>query len=246
MALRCTRASSQYVSKTTGMLDFSTTYSVMMWVKLETDVNDFIDLMDITASGSNTYDHVGTTNDGTTLSFEIATGGTPGSGTGTSLTVGTWYHVAMVADSATTTKVYLNGVEDIAVTHDTRSGRSANDRQSYNNIVIFGAANSGNTSIAAIKEYSAALTPAEIVQEMRSIAPRRLANLNAWYPMIDSTLANTIKDFSGNARDLTGTNTPTTSDGPPVSWGAYMPMIPEGAGGGGGGGSAYAIFYIRA
>jgi concanavalin A-like lectin/glucanase superfamily protein len=72
-----------------------------------------------------------------------------------------------------------------------------------------------NGRVAAHKAYDVVLTAAQIQQEMRQYLPVNLASLNAWAPLL---LHTDLKDYSGLARDYTGTGTLTTEDGPPIPW----------------------------
>lgn len=74
----------------------------------------------------------------------------------------------------------------------------------------------GDSAFAHIKIWDAVLTSAEFWQEMHSIRPQRTANLHLWTPLWTASDAN---DYSGNGRNWTVTGSPTTEDGPPVSWG---------------------------
>lgn len=67
--------------------------------------------------------------------------------------------------------------------------------------------------LAYVKCWDAVLTPEELMVERNSAVPRRLANLNFYWPLWDA--ANTA-DFGGNARNPTVGGTFTTEDGPPV------------------------------
>lgn len=82
-----------------------------------------------------------------------------------------------------------------------------------------------NGQMAAIKVWDAALSAAEIEQEMWLIRPIRTANLHLWTPMVDTTLATNYTDYSGNGRTLTAANTPSVEDGPPITWGANSGVV---------------------
>lgn len=80
--------------------------------------------------------------------------------------------------------------------------------------------------VAAVKLWSAVLSPTEIAAERFQYSPQRLANLNSWYPL--DTL--TGQDQSGNGNHLTVFGSPTlNADGPPISGGPAPPSA-SGAG----------------
>ena len=85
-------------------------------------------------------------------------------------------------------------------------------------------------SVACARMWAASLTAAELYQEVWSVRPRRLANLNCWSPLMAD-----YKDYSGNGYDWTLTGSAAYADGPPVGWGAapYIIGNPAAAGPGG-------------
>jgi hypothetical protein len=188
------------------------TYTVMGWFKISVDTNDYSCFLSVEAdNGLDGHWYVGTNGTGTTLiSYNPSADGPNGS----SLTVGTWYHVALVRQGtgASDLIVYLNGVQD------TTHGGGSNDATAGVGIGcrVTDAFDSLNGCAAAVKEYNAVLTAAEIVQEMRQYLPKRLANLNAWYPLLST--ADDEVDYSGQGRTLTVAGTWATEDGPPIPW----------------------------
>lgn len=135
---------------------------------------------------------------------------------GTALSTATWYHIAAVRESNTVFKLYLNSVLDTTNTFDI-TGRTAAVRQEC------GAWSTGdndpfNGRIAYIKEWTAALTLAEVAQEMRTIRPLRLANLRAWTPCLPGT-SERLKDY-GSGFNWTAGGTLTDEDQPSISWGS--------------------------
>lgn len=75
--------------------------------------------------------------------------------------------------------------------------------------------------LAAVKIWSAELSPAEIDNELGQYLPRRTANLVQWHPLL---VAETV-DYSGNGNTLSGGAGATTEDGPPIPWGSAVPLI---------------------
>lgn len=74
-------------------------------------------------------------------------------------------------------------------------------------------------AMAGVKVWGAALTDAELLLEMQVLRPVRFADLNAWTPFIDATVADNANDLSGNGRNWTAGGTLTVEQGPPVGWG---------------------------
>jgi hypothetical protein len=80
-----------------------------------------------------------------------------------------------------------------------------------------------NGRAAYLKDWSAALSQAEIQQEMSCIAPRRTADLYAWLPTFPGS-GERGRDYSGYARDYSEAGALTDEDPPPVSWGGLLPF----------------------
>jgi len=120
-------------------------------------------------------------------------------------------HVAVVRISATSIKVVINGVSDSARTHTTVSARAASSGQYLGN-TSNGAYNlRSSETISDFYLYDAALTDAEIQDQMNFAYPRRTNNLREWLPLNGGSARNV--DFSGNGRNYTeiGTINTTTS-----------------------------------
>jgi hypothetical protein len=152
--------------------------------------------------------------------------------TGTTLSLSTWYHLALTissVDGAGSALGYLDGVLDIT---NPNVGSTVSSE-----LLWIGNDNDAewlNGRAAAIKVYSAVLSAAEIQQEMRQYLPARTANINAWYPLL--SVADDEIDFSGNARTWTVGGTLATEDGPPIPWKAgqskiYLPLSADPGGG---------------
>lgn len=184
-----------------------TAFSVMGWFQIVTDRNDFTQFIVFgDATGPDIY-QIGTDSDGTTLNAYNGV-----DNLGSALTVGTWYHLALVCSGvgAGNLKAYLNGVLDITAAG--ASGPGAGKLWVGNSVF----SEFLNGSAAAVKIYSASLTAAEVAQEMRQILPVRTANLNGWYPMHGTTALKA--DFSGNLNDWTDVSTSFSAESPPIPW----------------------------
>lgn len=199
-------------------------WTIMGWFKISTDRNAISCFFAWGDDGTIDYVVAGTLSNGTTLNTYIGS-----DVSGSALTVGTWYHIAGVMTSTTDYKIYLNGVLDI--THTGNSSASSNGRiwigNNHDNSWLNGCA-------AAIKVYSVALTPREILSEMQTYQPRRLANLHVWRPLL-STSGQTLS-YGGSRNVATVGGVLDTERGPPgVAWGRgsrrYVRPIEVAAGG---------------
>jgi len=76
---------------------------------------------------------------------------------------------------------------------------------------------------AHVKVWDAILTAAELEAERWTIRPKRLANLHLWSPLWNTS---DLNDYSGNGRNWTAGGTLATEDGPPLSWGAPVWIVP--------------------
>lgn len=74
-----------------------------------------------------------------------------------------------------------------------------------------------NGDIFNVKVWDAILTTGEMLNECKSIQPRRTVNLNRWTPLYTSVASGVI-DRSGNGRNWTINGTLADSDHPPVNW----------------------------
>jgi hypothetical protein len=158
---------------------------------------------------------ISTTADGTSLWYQESGSADVSIGT---LTVGTPFFWG-VTRTGTAVKLFLRNLTSATMTpisHTASDNVTTGFMAVSFDVVPFVGTMSG------VKVWGAALTDAEMDRESRSIAPVRSANLNGWWPMVHSTLADCIKDYSGNARDWTATGTPTIGQGQPVPWGGKL------------------------
>lgn len=212
--------STEYISRTSG--PSATAFTMMAWVRVDsfTAPSDFQGLMDIrTASGK-----VGeiTVFDGAFVSLE-------NSSTSVSLiaapAAGVWFHVYMRCSGSGAGLLQAGAalIGDAYTTNTHTTGHTGTA-----NLLRFGgnAFDTSNHRQAAIKVWDVALTDAEIEAERYLYQPRKFANLHLWAPMVQSVLADQLKDFSGNARDFTATGTHAVVDGPPISWGSQPSIFP--------------------
>lgn len=180
-------------------------YTRMMWVYIDTDRNDYSDLFFSHASGSannHDYDEAYLDADGMTLASSSDNGTTFQAVTGTTLSTGTWYHIAIVRNSASDMRVYLNGVQDSQITLN-MAGRPTTDQ----NAIFSGYPGFSQNAVAgrwmAYKDWTTNLSPSEIATEMTCITPIKTASLWSYLLANQGTTAAHAQDQSGNARHYT-------------------------------------------
>ncbi len=165
------------------------------------DTGDFLQLFGNTG-GFELYNNVGGTTTGSAWETDV------------------WHHLTMVRKGNGTGDIlfYLDGVLDI--THTT-------------GVLSTGALEIGDDNfteqidadVAAIKVWNAVLTADEILNEMQTFLPKRWTNLNCWTPGVRDTVD--FLDYSGAGNDWTENGTIAIGGGPPISWGAAVPMALE-------------------
>jgi hypothetical protein len=208
--------STQYVVRSASSPNANTDYTLMAWFRPSV-VNAWQGLFFLGPATSSTEstDYCEINSSGQSyLRSRNGSGTATTATTGSTLSANTWYHVALVRSSDTLT-LFLNGVSDTSQTAAV-AGRNATSALVLGGYVPDSEYLQGR--IAAAKAWSAALSSTDIPIEMTLVRPKRTGNLWGWWPMIDSTLAHALIDIGGSARDLTGNNTPTIADGPPVRW----------------------------
>jgi phosphotransferase system IIB component len=217
MAIRLASSSSQGLTFSGGVSTYNSAYTVLMSVYLTTDRNErtlFCTLGGVGGAGN--IDALETTSSGTTL--RISVNESAGANSTSELAVGGWTNIAMVRSSATSLTLFVNGVQVAGPVTTNVTSRAAMDLLRFGS--WFALFNFLNGRISNAKLFARALTGAEILQEHSAVRPISTDSLWGWWPCVDSTLTHALKDFSGNGRNLTGVNTPTVEDGPPVGWGA--------------------------
>ena len=219
MAVRFDALDETFIRSTN--LPTNTAFTMMGWFMISVDRNDYSTFLSYGTSVGTNKKTLQTGADGVTLTLWDGLA----EDAGTTLSVGTWYHITLTHDG-TTPRGYLNGVLDVSGTNIVDPLTSIEVGRSENSEWLNGRA-------AAIKIYSAVLTTDEMLQEMRQYLPVRTANINSWFPLFNTT---PIADYSGNAFDFGfGGGSITVEDGPPIPWkaGRQRILIPPAAAGGG-------------
>lgn len=225
-------ASGDYLGSTTNLLDYNSNYTVMGWVYISTDTNADATVFNLFGNTSN-YDYIAMDVDGVTLDTYVVVGGAFTQSTGTTLSTGTWYHIAAVRSSTTLLTVYLNGVSDQTNTRDVTS-RSAISAYTVGHWdVSFPLRFDGR--VHSIKYWDTDLTAAEVQNEMYVISPRtKISNLNRWTPCWPGATER-LQDYSPNRTNWTANGTLTDEDPPPVGYGGNVIIYPFAAAAVGGG-----------
>lgn len=137
----------------------------------------------------------------------------------TTITAGRWFWWAVKSDS-TTSKMWFwthNG----GLFTDSRSNTLSAGTTGYFDFGSHVYNEPWDGSICSVKVFTASITDAELQNEQWSMAPKAANKLHSWYPMLDTSLTNSIKDFSGNGKDLTaeGATQPTVAvETPPIPY----------------------------
>lgn len=207
MAFRLSTAG-DYTLRSSGAIQ-SDPCTTMLWVRRDS-ATAFGNIWVIANAGSTLYEGLYLNSAGTNLRIENNNGGADGA---TTLTVGTWYHVALVRNGNDRT-LYLNGVVD-ATYNNANSFTSAGEAFAGNGLTIF------SGYLSALKQYERALTQDEVLQEMRTILPKSVANIYNFSPLFRHT---ELQNYFGAGWTITGTG--LTDDGPPVSWGTTSLLVP--------------------
>lgn len=135
---------------------------------------------------------------------------------------GTWYHTALVRESTTSLKMYVDGALQGTVTANV-SGRASAANMRLGNSALSDSPMDGR--VCATKIWTRALTLAEVNAEMRTIRPLDTTSLWGWYPNFPGS-GERARDYSGNGRNWTEGGTLTDEDPPPVSYGGQSIFFP--------------------
>jgi hypothetical protein len=212
MAIRYTRANSEYSAITSGLPAGSSALTWCAWVYITSkSTSVWSCIFGPTLNSLDCELAVDQSSHGATWALWSGSADTYSTH---DAAISTWYHVALVKNGATVT-LYVDGVSEVTQTWPNTGTSSRWNMGSYGG----GAGDFFDGRLLAVKAWTAALSVAEIIAESVSIRPQRFADLWGWWPSLaDSTRA---YDYSGNGRNWTEYNTPTNEDPPPVSWGSY-------------------------
>lgn len=206
-------ANTDAFKRTAGVTNIASAYTVMFDYYHIASTGAFKMLWYANNNAGDSYDGIGIdsgnvflrpevyTNTGIAQTTTLATDG---------LSVNTWYTVAVVRESATVMKVYLNGALVSTVTTASVATRSAATE------VWLGASHAGFMATGRFdnyREWTVALNSTEIAAETTSHQLLSGTNVKAVYLFdgANSTLA--AEDLSGNSYTWTAVGTPTVAEG---------------------------------
>lgn len=214
MALVCTTSNS--AQRTTGtLLNYNGLYTACFWVLFTTIPSTPFTAVWQIDDGNLELDSVRTSS--AVMGIRVTANGVATDAAGsTTLSTGTWYHLAVVRNSTTDCRLYLNGVQEASNAASTAARVNAVARHLYGVLV--------QGSMAWLKTWNTNLSAAQILQEVNIGRPANLASLFEWLPNWPGSGERTL-DYSGNGRNYAEVGTPTDGDPPPVSFGApYVSM----------------------
>jgi len=128
MSFDVTTASTDYLTKNSYPVGFNSVYTTMFWWNFEGSTGSYQLLWYGWSADDAAYDGVGIDSGDTLLRGECYGGATETTSTGGSLTSGNWYHIAVVRESATSLKFYLDGALTITLT-DNVGSRAAQTKE---------------------------------------------------------------------------------------------------------------------
>lgn len=220
-------SNSEYLGRTSGLTGYNSAYTVAFWVKRKATVS-YGHMWAASASTtqvSGNYvnsDFAGFTSDGTGWRVSAYVGGsTAGDGGSGTCTLDTWYHVAIVRESATALKLYVNGVQSGATCTTDVSSRSAVGGEWIGN---FHGTYNADIEIAGFKSWSRALTATEINNEAGQYLPVDSAALVSCSPFTvvsgsPADVAEALTAQNGTAFSATGSVTLGATEPSGVVWG---------------------------
>jgi len=229
MAVR-TNSNTDFLSRTTGLLDYNGNYSFMFWLMNIVDTGGSTTTYTANDGSLNSFDLAGHDGDGTTTRLTVRTnGGNANTSTGTNLPLGVWHHWCIVRSASNQIRLYINGVSNILNSTAT-SGRSAVVNNQMG--IQVGGFAPFNGKFDKIKEFNVALTSTEIQAEMWRTLPQIAdGRLNDFAPVMIGPTSN--KALRGN--DWIENGTLTDESGSPTTWGgtSVIPIFPAAVAGGG-------------
>jgi hypothetical protein len=222
-------ASTDGLSRSTGLLNYNAAYTLMGWFWRVSDRATYEGVL-VLDGGAFKYDGIWV--NGSNVLEMYASAGTDVFTTGGTVATGAWHHIAMVRESTTALKLYLNGAQSGSTVTNDVSARSAITG-------MYSLANGTTTEwldgrVASLKAWTRALTLSEVQSEQNTIRPRDATSLYGWWTLFPGS-GERVRDYSGNGRDWTETGTLTDEDGPPVSYRGprlWVPQAPAVAAGG--------------
>lgn len=213
MSIRFNGNVANYLSRTTSLPDYNSTYTIMCWLKIVVDTDATATLFNLATSSALNFDRCKLDSNGTLLGVSARNPSTVVADDSMDLTVGQWRHVTMRRASVTDLKLFLDSIEDAFSNFDA-TGRTVNDnleigRAHVNGLTI----EPVNAETAYLRIWTTDLAPEEIATERVATVARKISGLYGDYPMASAATAG--DDVSGNANHFTVNGTIPTGESQP-------------------------------
>lgn len=202
-------------TKTTSTIDYNAPYTIMAWCYIADSLRadgDYYTLFSTLSEAIFPYPV-----DRLWYENRILKGEVRGNSSGISFfessntVFDAWNHIALVRDSVTSISMVFNGSVQHFASSFNISTREPSERESIGfDSPGYPASLGDDHRICHQYRYDAALSLAEIQDQMYFGYPRRTANLREFLPMEPNSSRNV--DFSGNARNYTETGTLTNTE----------------------------------
>lgn len=211
-------ASGDYLNRTSGaVIDHNAAYTVAGWIKVtvNNDTKHNVFYIDAGSTFAN-YDRIKLDWFNGAAGLQVVNGGTDsGQQFGsTSLTQNTYFHLAMVRESTTSLKLYVNGSLEVTVTTSVAS-RSSATRMSMGALAE-GSEPSTGLVTAAWNAWSRALGSSEITAQMAQAAPTDATSLFAEWLMLAGSVR--IDDSGGTSHPWSANGTLTDTTDPSITY----------------------------
>lgn len=192
-------------------------FAVCGWAKLNTATAAVTSLFDYFQE-SPVFSWVGfvTLSNGTTMTWW--SGGTQSNVT--TITAGEWFWFATRSNATTSDMRFWT--RSGGMFSDSRANTLSAGQVGYFDFGAHLYQEPWDGPICSIKVFTASITIDELLREQWSQRPLAVSKLHSWYPMLNNSISDAVKDYSGNGKNLTlaGTTQPTAVvDSPPVVWG---------------------------
>lgn len=206
-------ADADKASRTTN-LPASNNITVIMFVRLNTDTNNFAAFFSL--DDASNFQILCTDGDGTTLKvFD----GFANEATGPSLTVGDWYAIGY-SSNGTTLRIWTkNLTTNAASTENTGGARATNPVTGGWSMYVAGDgfSEAPDADFRSPMIWRTAFTKTQFDAQCASLSPVDSTNIDSWFTWADNSASAMQDDQSGNGRNLTrGAGSWTTEADPPL------------------------------
>lgn len=214
MSIRFNGNSSNFLQRTTSLPDYNSAYTILMWVKIINDTNNFASFFNLAVTSNLNFDLGQFGADGTSTVIAARISGSGANGNGSNNSTGVWKHFAMVRRSASLLELYEDAVFKASVTTNI-TGRSALNTFDIGRTNLNGFTGEPiDCECAHLRVWTTDLSTAEILTEFSSASVVKTGSLYGVYPM--STGATAGDDTSGQSHPFTINGTITTGASDPV------------------------------